>query len=346
MMKTKTKQLNYKSINDALVDLQAVDKGRYFLCTCPECKKDEAFIYKNNLNIMNCNRENECGERIVLEFKEKTDEIELKYQRMSEVYSELNDKQIKALDWINRAFEHGRKYFESKTFESNYRNISESVLREYGADFVNEELVGIAFKKIRPLLKKDYSRNDWMRKRNLMFAIKDDEGNIERMLFRSSIDPKIEPKEIQLIINPSKDTRDFFIDIPDDAKRIVFTESIIDAMSFKEIDPKVGIIALTGSTKLRKVSQYIKNNKYMFSGRDVMLAMDDDLAGHKASKQIEQVLRKNKVVKNLSTFDYGDTECKDPNELLQTNKSLFKRNYKNDVKKVLETENVVLCSGR
>ncbi len=38
------KKLTFKTIEDALNELNAQDKGRYFLCTCPECQRNEAFI--------------------------------------------------------------------------------------------------------------------------------------------------------------------------------------------------------------------------------------------------------------------------------------------------------------
>src|SRR5690625_7688468 len=65
------KRLVYQNIENALDELNAEDKGRYYICNCPECNEHEAFIYKNNTNFIQCNRENHCGERMLLQFHEK-----------------------------------------------------------------------------------------------------------------------------------------------------------------------------------------------------------------------------------------------------------------------------------
>ncbi len=48
-----------------LSELNPVDKGSYFALTCPECRIDEAFIYKNGITIA-CNRLSNCGISISL----------------------------------------------------------------------------------------------------------------------------------------------------------------------------------------------------------------------------------------------------------------------------------------
>ncbi|MBA3954654.1 toprim domain-containing protein [Candidatus Dependentiae bacterium] len=41
-------------------DLNLVDKGDHYTADCPQCKKHEAFLYKNS-EILSCNRKNSCG---------------------------------------------------------------------------------------------------------------------------------------------------------------------------------------------------------------------------------------------------------------------------------------------
>lgn len=41
-------------------DLNLVDKGDHYTADCPQCKKHEAFLYKNS-EILACNRKNSCG---------------------------------------------------------------------------------------------------------------------------------------------------------------------------------------------------------------------------------------------------------------------------------------------
>jgi DNA primase len=47
-------------LETVLRDLQPVDKGNYYILTCPACGRREAFIYKGKSRIR-CNRLNKCG---------------------------------------------------------------------------------------------------------------------------------------------------------------------------------------------------------------------------------------------------------------------------------------------
>src|SRR5690625_2486246 len=114
----KQKKLQYNSIDDALNELNAQDRGRYFLCTCPECDKEEAFIYKNNLSFIQCNRENYCGERMILEYKEKVNEKEIQKQQLSADYTNLSNDQMNSMDWAVRSFHHIKNYFKSNTLQN------------------------------------------------------------------------------------------------------------------------------------------------------------------------------------------------------------------------------------
>lgn len=46
-------------ITEIFADYNPIDKGSYFVCTCPGCGKQEAFIYKN-ADRLECNRKNSC----------------------------------------------------------------------------------------------------------------------------------------------------------------------------------------------------------------------------------------------------------------------------------------------
>src|SRR5699024_11772380 len=106
----------------------------------------------------------------------------------------------------------------------------------------------------------------------------------DRILLRSSINPSTEPKEIQLILNPSKETRDFFVDIPKGAESIVFCESLLDALSFREIDESCGFVALTGAAKTRQVDAYIRKNKHSSKDKQLWMEVDDDKAGRESTQ--------------------------------------------------------------
>src|SRR5699024_372130 len=118
-----------------------------------------------------------------------------------------------------------------------------------------------------------------MCERNLVFPLYDENNILNRVLLRSSIDPTLEPKEIQLIMNPSKETKDFFMEIPDKANTVVFSESLLDALSFREIDPNCGFVALTGASKTRQVQAYIKKNKGAFTDKHILMRSEERRVG-------------------------------------------------------------------
>ncbi|MBS4203667.1 toprim domain-containing protein [Lederbergia citrea] len=325
-------KLLYQNIEKALVDLNAKDKGRYFLCTCPECQQQEAFIYKNNPSFILCNRQNQCGERMILHFEEK--EGAESYKKLSEEYPNLTNKQSLALEWMTRFMNHVQNHFESPTLDKGYRGLSKETTGRFIADLINEAYVQKMFDSGKELFPKNYSTNDWMCKRNLIFPIYGADGHLERILLRSSIDHHIEPKELQLIVNPSKETRDFFVDIPEKSKTVVIGEAILDAASFREVDPDVGVLALTGAAKTRKLCQFILENKALFQQKKFVLALDDDKAGDKATKDIIDTLEQTQAEYQVFPFPSG---VKDSNAYLNYDKELFTEAF-NDVKRSFSRE--------
>src|SRR5699024_9354907 len=259
-----------QNIENALDDLNAEDKGRYYICNCPECSEHEAFIYKNNTTFIQCNREKHCGERMLLQFYDKKS-LPPEREMIQENFPSLSEDQKEALTWSMRLFTFAKTGLKSETLNNGYRGLSKENAKEYIVDLQNKEVMQYFFKKTSSLLGKDYSNNSWMCKRNLVFPLYDEDKALNRVLLRSSIDPTLEPKEIQLIMNPSKTTKDFFMEIPDGANMVVFSESLLDALSFREVDKKCGYIALTGASKTRQVQAYIKENKDVFTNKHILL---------------------------------------------------------------------------
>lgn len=319
------KKLVFQNIENALSDLNAEDKGRYYICNCPECHQHEAFMYKNNKHFIQCNRENHCGSRMMLAFYEKGD-MSAYEQKMERQYSNLTTEQRQSLDWANRVFTYAKNYFKSEALDNNYRGLSKQVTRPFLADLQHEDIVQHIFQKAEPLLGKDYSSNSWMCKRNLIFPLYGEGNTLDRVLLRSSIDENLDPKEIQLIFNPSKETRDFFMDIPQDAENVVVSESILDALSFREVDRNVGFIALTGATKTRQVKEYMAQHKEQFADKQLLIAMDDDPAGWKATRDIVNTIEEAEIGENWVAFDYS-SGTKDANENLQQYRKEFAKAY-------------------
>lgn len=316
------KEITFVSVEEALGELRAQDKGRYYLCTCPECQENEAFIYKNNPNFIQCNRENHCGERMILHFEER--ENMTPFYQEEESYPHLSAEQRKALFGTTKLFQYMQKHVDSPTIDENgYRGLSRNTLEPFVVDLKEQVLVKRMFEVCQPLLGKDYSKTDWMCQRNLIFPIYGDDGYVERILLRSSLS-EIEPKEIQLILNPSKDTRDFFMDISRESKNIVIGEAILDAASFREVDSTVGILALTGASKTKRLSDYLMKHRDDFQGKNIILALDNDEAGFKATKKLMDVLDEMDV--DYQVFPFPPI-IKDANEYLNQDKKGFVHSY-------------------
>src|SRR5699024_6327284 len=125
------------------------------------------------------------------------------------------------------------------------------------------------FKKTRSLLGKDYSKRSWMCERNIMIPLYGEDNTNDRVLLRSSINPSTEPKEIQLILNHSKETSDFVVYIPKDADSIVFSETLFDDLSFRETDESCSVVPLKGVAKTSQVDDYIRKNKEIYKDKQL-----------------------------------------------------------------------------
>ncbi|MCT6922805.1 toprim domain-containing protein [Metasolibacillus sp.] len=312
-------RLTYQSINDMLADLNAQDRGRYYICSCPECQEQEAFIYKNNLNFIQCNRENTCGERFLLQIAEKNEDYT--YQEKIEQEKGLTVKQAKQLDQFTELMQHFLHHIQSEALDNGYRGLSRETTTPFIADF-RDAGVSFMFEYAGELLPKDYSTNYWMCQRNLVSPIFGEDGRVDRILLRSTINPDIQPKELQLIVNPSNKARDFFVDIPEQTQTIVISEALLDGLSFREIDKEIGVMALTGSRKWRNLCSYLKEQASQYQDKKFLIAMDDDVAGYKAALEVANCLEEMEA--DYQLFSYPEAQ-KDANAFLVENPKRFER---------------------
>src|SRR5688500_19442112 len=148
------KRLVYQNIENALDELNAEDKGRYYICNCPECNEHEAFIYKNNTNFIQCNRENHCGERMLLQFHEKN--VHPEREKIQKTFPSLSDDQKEALTWSMRLFSFAKTGTKSEVLDDGYRGLSKGNIRKHIVDLQNKEVTQYFFKKTSSLLWKDY----------------------------------------------------------------------------------------------------------------------------------------------------------------------------------------------
>src|SRR5699024_10212674 len=200
---------------------------------------------------------------MLLQFHEKKNTHQTT-EKIEKSFPILSEDQKEAFTWSMRVFSFAKKALQSEAMNNGYRGLSKENIRQHVIDLQNKEVLQYFFKKTSSLLGKDYSKSCWMCERNIMIRLYGEDITTDRMSlwFRSTLN--IEPKEIQLILNPYKETRDFFVDIPNDAESIVFCESLFDALSFREIDESCGFVALTGAAKTRQVDAYIRKNKEIF----------------------------------------------------------------------------------
>ncbi|MEV2908311.1 toprim domain-containing protein [Paenibacillus larvae] len=325
----------YTHIEEALASVNAQDHGRYFLCTCPECHHHEAFLYKNNPNFLQCNRENECGVSVAFHFKEKqsVDEIKTRHEAID---PEVTPEQRRELEFVTRVLNYIQFHTVNDALKENYRGLSRDTTRPFVLDLKNEEFVENLFRKAPNLFysrkalmktgkKVNYADIKDMTKRNLVFPIYGNDGLVDRILLRSSIEPNLSKKEIQLQVNPKSTAKDFFKDIPSQATHIVIGESIIDAMSFREIDPSVGLYGMTGSRKWRRVIEDIQQHKEDYKDKIFIIATDDDKAGMEAKDNLTAALDKEQLA--YKVFSYDIENINDPNEYLQRDREAFSKSY-------------------
>ncbi|MEG0258570.1 MAG: toprim domain-containing protein [Lysinibacillus sp.] len=315
--------LIYRNVEEALTELNAADRGRYFICTCPECQEQEAFIYKNNINFIQCNRESECGERLLLRYEDKDTDLPFLKEQERNGLTRAQATQLKKYSDVMKLYLYN---MESKALDSGYRGLSRETTTPFIADFIHEQGVQRMFEFGKELFPKDYSKSKWMCQRNIVMPIFGEDGLVDRVLLRSSIDTQLEPKEIQLIVNPSKDARDFFVDIPLNAKTIVIGEALLDTLSFRELDEKVGVMALTGAAKTKGLCDYLKSNQELWKDKNFVIATDSDAAGQKAASAIEQALEELGASTVRFPFPKG---IEDANAFLTENRAGFTKVYSN-----------------
>src|SRR5699024_12838822 len=108
---------------------------------------------------------------------------------------------------------------------------SNDIYKKYNVDMQSKAIIKFMIKQMDPLVQKDYSKRDIMCERILILPIYGEKNKLERLLLSSTLNPNPEPKEIQLVVNPPKETRDFFIELNEESGVVVVTEALLDGLS-------------------------------------------------------------------------------------------------------------------
>lgn len=324
----------YTDPDAMLTELNARSHGKYFLCTCPQCQQQEAYMYKTNMNVIFCNRQNECGEttRVLYTEKESTEALKENYGKKSTSKKWLSKQEKEEL----RVLTANMRYFtdELGSFDidkgKNYRGISRGVYQSHLLITPDLEF-GTRLLDTFPGIMRRYGRSEESRQRfenrDVVIPFYDEKGQVDRLLLRSTspdvVYSKEYPKELHCIVQYQKDEVKNYqhnINYSQDSP-ILITESLLNALSVKELDHDVEFIAATGVNHVRQMQAYIQSNSALFKERGAILAFDPDKAGVKAQEKLHALFEKQEIP--FEDFPYPDTE-RDLNDLLQDDPQIFR----------------------
>lgn len=291
-------QLNFKDFNEfASLHVQR-EKHNYYLCTCPSCHENEAFVYKNNLHILKCNRESNCGETFKISY-----EIEKPIEKKVPTKEEL-EKLENVLDLVTEECEKYQGTFPLSF--SSYRGLEIPILKEANAFVIDEPITGgISI----PLLEAS-------KRYNLIIPFYNN-NKIERYIFRS-LDDSNTPKELNKPTTPKETSIDMLV-IDNNKSTVIISESVVDGLSIKQ-SYNADLIAMRGVGKTNSLIKMVEDSSALKS-KTFLIGLDNDEAGIKHTSILKEYLDKNEIsyidLNNLLVIN----QVKDFNELLvSTNK--------------------------
>ncbi len=315
--------LEYDSIDEMVGSLVAKEKRNYFLCTCPSCGANEAFLYKNNLKFLKCNRENNCGESFMINYK---DDRNVDY----EIKSNYTKEQIEeVVDITTSSF---NEMYSKVLFPSdfdNYRGLEKDVLTKAKAIVMNDNHMALSFLKYfadrtkyyNYAAKYDMSKNDYWHKYNIIFPLFNSHNQkLERFVFRSDIND-LDIKELVVPVHEELEATDILkLDLDNDV--VIISESIIDGLSVKQ-SYEAGLYSMRGVGKSNKLIRELDN----FKNKLLLLCLDNDEAGLKETNKIISACE----AKNINYVHVELHEgIKDFNELLLETSKGSLANHIND----------------
>ncbi|MEN2665810.1 toprim domain-containing protein [Listeria aquatica] len=329
--------IEYESPEEVLKDLNARSHGKYYLCTCPSCQQAEAFMYKSNPTVIYCNRQNKCGE---------TTRIHYTNQEQSAVFQEQSQQKKRTKRWLSSA-----EREELKVLTANMRYFTDqlgSFDHEKGREYrglhrgtyqshviiTPDDKFGTRLLQAFPGLMRRYGRTEQSQKRfenrDVVIPFYDEQGKVDRLLLRSTspdvVYNKEYPKELHCVVQYQKEqTKNFQHTITSTEKSpILLTESVLNALSVKEVDPDVEFIAATGVNHTRQMKEYVEQQPAPFQERGVILAFDPDQAGQKEQEKWKTFFRTQQIP--YKEFPYPDQK-RDLNDLLQDHPEPFQKTW-------------------
>ena len=302
------KSLNYKTLDDALQDLGAVNRGSYFTCICPHCGKKEAFFYLTDKDsfVVKCNRLSHCGQTTKVLFGGTKKEKESIIQKFKDSYDSK-----KEIDISSKGKERLMSFLNSshkKDVPPVFRGISKETLENY-IIFYPKGVHTLFGKPEEKLFGKKYFRKLY-RNRDIIIPIRNKDGIPERCFLRTT--KKLTGKtlkEFQLRIVDKGNEIWNVADIYDPQKEFIFVcEGVWDALSVLDVlggtlaKDKIGVVALAGVGKHSQITRILKENPDIAKKKTFCICFDLDKAGMKEGFKFYCSLRKLHI--GVRVFNY------------------------------------------
>lgn len=322
-----------KDLNEVLDQYLVKDYNKYYLVKCPECGSPEAFMYKDNLNLIKCNRDNVCGAITNIEYENEVQDKGLRNVTEKKYDVELLKSQRAEskiiTDFIN--------YFEKN---ENYDSYINEIYRGLSTDAMKtieliktpesfQKFMDAKSLKIAPEMNKILKMNYY----NLMIPVRNENGKIERIIFRSTKNNEKMTKAIQKnLVTEGVSARSFLSHNVEDSKNLFICESPIDAASIYEVNKEIGFISSLSTSITHDMQKYIRDNVLFLSAKEsIVLAFDNDIAGDKAAEKVKAILNEIGVPKDIvAKINLGIYN--DPNEALQKNREEFTKMVNDSMK--------------
>lgn len=305
---------------EALADLEPQDKGDYYSLICPDCKKREAYIYKNGIRLF-CNRQDKCGfSQSLWDYVQNTKG--LTSQETLRELARLANYTLPELDQgsIERGEREREKaetwetaigYFKTQLWAEGGKEVL-SYLKERG--YTEQEIKAMELGYLPSqteledyLINKGYqetlvslvikSLSHIRESYKLAIAYRDPVGRAKGVIVRAL---KKDIKKKYLYNKGLSLDSPFNLDMTRGARKLIVVEGFLDALSLREKGIK-NIIALGGSSfSETKIDQAVK-----YGTRAFILTLDNDQAGQDGTDKAIGLINKKDLKAYVATLPEG-----------------------------------------
>lgn len=304
----------YEKIDIAIAfpELQAQDKGNYYLVVCPECQKKEAFIYKASKAII-CNRQSKCCYKSTLwDYAQKKytlsgqetlfkladlagyaiEKGKVSSEKLAEIETEKKKENVLsvAMEHFKSLVDQNYEYLFSRGYTKE--DIDGMGLGYFpGAGITQKYLIDKGFDSdsINQINAFAFNENSWNRTEyKLVFPFRNKYGQIITIFGRLTRQLSQGEKESDKYKPFSNFQKDDFFGIETASKEIVVVEGYLDVLLSQARGLK-NIVACGGNTVTEKQIE----NAQRQGIKSITLCLDNDEAGRKGTKEsIKKIVAK------------------------------------------------------